>query len=160
MHIYRMCRKKRAKTLEEAFDGIGASKIGGRWSPRGLPVAYTSESTSLALLEILVHADLEDLPDDLVCVSAYIPDSVNINEVSVSDLPKNWRDIDPAPLELSLIGKKWIEKKEFLLLSIPSVIIPGERNFLVNPDHKQFSQLIDFKIQSFEIDPRLGIEFI
>ena len=107
----------------------------------------------------MVHADLEDLPDDLVCVSAYIPDSVNIYELSVGDLAKNWRDIDPAPSELSLVGKKWIEKKEFLLMSIPSVIIPSERSFLVNPDHNEFSQLIDFKIQSFEIDPRLGIEF-
>ena len=74
MRIYRMCREKRAKSLEEAFDGAGASKVGGRWNPRGITAVYTSESISLALLEILVHADLEDLPDDLVCVSAQVPD--------------------------------------------------------------------------------------
>ena len=97
MRIYRMCREKRAKSFEEAFNGAGASKIGGRWNPKGMPAVYTSESTSLALLEILVHADLEDLPDDLVCVSVHIPDSVNVYELSVSHLPKNWRNIDPAP---------------------------------------------------------------
>ena len=159
MRIYRMCREKRAQSLEEAFNGVGASKIGGRWNPRGMPATYTSESTSLALLEILVHADLEDLPDDLVCVSAHIPDSVNVYELSISNLPKNWRNIDPAPSSLVTIGKNWIEKGEFLLMSIPSVIIPGERNFIVNPEHIEFSKLSDLKVQSFTIDPRLGIEF-
>ena len=159
MRIYRMCRKKRARSLEEAFNGVGASKIGGRWNPKGMPAAYTSESISLALLEILVHADLEDLPGDLVCVSVHIPDSVNIYELSVSNLPKNWRNIDPAPSSLIIIGKNWIEKGEFLLMSIPSIIIPSERNFIVNPEHTDFLKLSDLKVQSFEIDPRLGIEF-
>lgn len=160
MRIYRICRKKRVKSLEEAFDGVGASKIGGRWNPRGMPAAYTSESISLAFLEILVHADLEDLPDDLVCVSAHIPDNVNVYELHISNLPKNWRDIDPAPLALATTGKNWIEKREFLLMSIPSVVIPSERNFIINPEHAEFHKLSDFKIQSFEIDPRLRIELI
>ena len=154
-----MCREKRSKSIEEAFNGVGASKIGGRWNPKGMPAAYTSESISLALLEILVHADLEDLPGDLVCVSVHIPDSVNIYELSVSNLPKNWRNIDPVPSSLITIGKNWIEKGEFLLMSIPSVIIPSERNFIVNPEHTEFSKLSDLKVQPFEIDPRHGIEF-
>ena len=159
MRVYRMCREKRAKSLEQAFDGVGASKIGGRWNPKGMSAVYTSESISLALLEILVHADLEDLPDDLVCVSAHIPGSVNVYEISISYLSQNWRNIDPAPSSLADMGKNWIEKGEFLLMSVPSVIIPNERNFIVNPEHTEFSKLSDFKVQSFEIDPRLGIEF-
>jgi len=157
MRIYRICREKRAKSLEEAFDGMGASQFGGRWNPKGMPAAYTSGTTSLALLEVLVHADLEDLPDDLVSVSVDTPDDVKIYELAVSDLPKNWRDIDPAPLDLAVIGKNWITEEAFLLMSVPSVVIPGEKNFILNPEHKSFDKLSDFRVQSIEIDPRLRI---
>jgi RES domain-containing protein len=160
MRIYRICREKRAKSLAEAFDGVGASQFGGRWNPKGMSAAYTSGTTSLALLEVLVHADLEDLPDDLVSASVNILDDVKIFELAVNDLPENWRDIDPAPLDLAVIGKKWIKEEEFLLMSVPSVIIPDEKNFILNPEHKSFVKLSDFRVQSIEIDSRLRINLV
>ena len=159
MRIFRICREKRSKSLEEAFNGIGASKIGGRWNPKGFPAVYTSESTSLVLLEILVHADLEDLPNDLVRVSVFIPDYLNILKLTEKDLPLDWRNINPAPSALAEIGKKWISNGEFLLMSVPSAIIPDENHYILNPEHTEFINLSDFRVDKFEIDPRLGIEF-
>jgi RES domain-containing protein len=58
MILYRFAHRKFAKDLS----GTGARLKGGRWNPPGIPVIYTSENISLALLEILANAQtIEDL---------------------------------------------------------------------------------------------------
>ncbi len=158
MHLYRLCKKKYALNFEDNFSGIGAFDHGGRWNSRGHYVVYCSESLSLAVLEILAHADLEDLPDDLVCTSVEIPEQVSKMVLLPTDLPNNWRDYDPSPEELKLIGNKWLATGEQLILRIPSAIIPHEFHQLINPKHPQFKLLKNFEVRPFKIDPRLGIE--
>lgn len=52
MRVWRLTRQRHVST---AFEGIGSERVGGRWSPRGLRVVYTSESIALCVLELLVH---------------------------------------------------------------------------------------------------------
>ena len=65
-----------------AFDGEGARTAGGRWHHHGDAVVYASSSLSLASLELFVHLDPEEMPDDLVAIPADIPDDLAIEHVS------------------------------------------------------------------------------
>ena len=42
----------------------GAMEAGGRWNPPGTPMLYTAQQLSLACVEILVHLDKSELPQD------------------------------------------------------------------------------------------------
>ena len=63
----------------------------GRWHTRGQRVVYTSGSLALAALEMLVHADKDTLPADLVQLEIDIPDKLKIERINVGTLPTNWR---------------------------------------------------------------------
>lgn len=157
MRIYRICRARYARNKTDAFNGVGAGKTGQRWNPKGIDVAYTTESASLALLEILAHADLEDLPGDLVCASVRIPDAVLKQIHFPPRLPANWRDIDPAPPALAKIGEAWVRRGQYPIMRVPSVIVPWEYHYLINPAHPGVGNLSDFEVADFKIDPRLGV---
>jgi len=120
-------------------------------------MAYTSSTLSLAVLEALVHAELEDLPGDLYAISVTVPDGISQKVLMPTDLPGSWRDIDPSPPALAQIGREWIENGETCVLTMPSAITPVEFNHLINPAHPDFSQFMDFESVSFEFDRRLGI---
>jgi RES domain-containing protein len=62
MHVYRIVKSEK-RTAD--LSGMGAFKAGGRWNEKGTYVLYTSENSSLAFLENLVHFDLEETPEDL-----------------------------------------------------------------------------------------------
>lgn len=119
-------------------------------------MAYGSQALSLATLEILVHADPSELPDDMVAIAAELKPKY-LTTLSTHDLPRNWRDIDPGPHELVQIGRNWLESFDSLALAVPSVVIPEELNYLLNPDHPDFSKLVIHQPIRFEFDPRLGV---
>jgi RES domain-containing protein len=149
MRVWRLCR--RAHT---AFDGEGARLAGGRWNRRGTPVVYVSQSLSLAALELLVHADAALLPDDLVAIPAEIPDALKIESVDASDLPRDWRRY-PAPESLAERGTAWARAARSPALSVPSALVPNERNFLLNPAHPDFGKIRAGKPERFALDGRL-----
>ena len=82
MHVWRL-----ARSAYTTPNGEGAKKYGGRWTPAGLAVVYTSASLALAAVEALVHADSDLLPEDLVILSANIPDTLPVRTISLDDLP-------------------------------------------------------------------------
>ena len=157
MRVFRLCRAHHGDTRDRLLNGVGAYLVGGRWNPKGYYVTYTSETTALALLEVLAHADLEDLPDDLVVASVHVPDNVSEASLKADNLPKDWREVDPAPTTLQEIGRNWVMRAEALLLRVPSVIVPDEYHVLINPKHPEVRLINEFQVQSFTIDPRLGV---
>lgn len=157
MRVYRICRAQHARHQDDAFNGVGAGKTGQRWNPKGINVAYTSESASLALLEILAHADLEDLPGDLVCASVRLPENMIKQIHSPPRIPANWRDIDPAPPALAQLGEDWVRRGRYPVMRVPSVIVPWEYHYLINPAHPETAGLTDFEVETFSVDPRLGV---
>lgn len=143
----------KTKHADRAFDGEGARLYGGRWNSPGRRVVYTSSTTSLAVLEVLVH--LEE--------SAFLPayslfriqlDESQLIPLSVAELPKNWRN-DPAPSALQAIGDLWLSEGRTLALAVPSAIVPHETNYLLNPEHSAFPQLVVDPAQAFSFDRRL-----
>jgi len=151
MKVWRICKAKH-KSL--AFSGYGAEKTGGRWNYKGYPLVYTSENLSLAALELFVHVSPGIIPTDLIAVCGILPASISVEEVRVTDLPKNWRHY-PAPAKLQRIGTDWIIRQSSLVLRVPSAINAQETNILLNPAHKEMKKLKIEGEQPFHFDPRL-----
>jgi RES domain-containing protein len=152
MRIWRICKAEHAAT---AFTGEGALLYPGRWHHAGTVVVYCSESRALAALEQLVHLHRNRLPPHFVCFGVEIPPDVAIREIRVDDLPAEWRR-HPGPLELRDIGTEWAESAGTVVLQVPSAVVPGEHNFLLNPRHPAISQLAIGRAEPFEFDERLA----
>jgi RES domain-containing protein len=149
--VWRICTKQH---VQNAFSGEGAASNGGRWNSSGTPIVYTAGTQSLAALEILVHtAD----PNDLIDLG-YVVVPVELKDAMVADvtkLPRNWKTY-PAPLCTMRLGDAWVRAKTSVALRVPSVVIPSESNFLLNPSHPDFQSLSIGKPSAFTFDQRLA----
>jgi len=151
MRVWRICKVAHAET---AFTGEGTLLYAGRWHHRGTRVVYASESRALAALEQLVHLHRNRLPPRFVCFAVEVPDDVAITTLRATDLSSEWRRL-PGPPELRDIGTRWAESLGSVCLQVPSAVVPGEHNFLLNPRHRDFGRLEIGGPEPFEFDPRL-----
>lgn len=137
-----------------AFSGEGARRFGGRWNSLGIPVIYVAQSQSLAMLEVLVHLDTPALLEKYVLFEVEFASPL-IKDLDRSQLPKNWR-FDPVPEAVQAIGDDWASSGSSALLRVPSVLVPEESNFLINPRHPDFGSIAISNPRSFEFDQRLA----
>jgi len=145
-------RLTKTKYLSAAWDGEGAKKAGGRWNRPGVPVVYTSGSLSLALVEVLVHLPAEILPAYSAVPVAF--DDSLVTVVAPGQLPRNWKDSPPPPATQA-IGAEWVASRTSAVLRVPSVVVPGEFNFILNPAHDDFGRIRIGTPMPFPFDPRL-----
>lgn len=138
--------------LPTAWDGEGARRYGGRWSSPGVAVVYVSQHLSLACLEVLVHEE------DGAVLEAYTAVAVDFGDIRVADLegepPSDWRSY-PPPASTQVIGDAWVARCRTAILRVPSVVVPVEHNFLVNPRHQDARRLVIGKPMAFPFDERL-----
>ena len=151
MSLWRISKRKYADT---AFSGEGARRVGGRWNSRGQGMVYTSGTLSLAALEVFVHMEVEDVATMLACIRVDVPTEVKIEYLAMAQLPSDWRNI-PAPTDLATMGDLWFQSGSTAILAVPSVVIPIEYNYLINPSHPDFVKLTVESPAAFELDPRL-----
>lgn len=145
-------RLTKTKLLSGAWDGEGAKKSGGRWNSVGIAVVYTSGTLSLALVEVLVHVPSGILP-------AYSAVRVDFDEAMVTaierkELPASWRDHPPPP-ETRAIGDRWVAEGNSAVLRVPSVVVPSEFNYILNPLHPAFADIRIGDPMFFPFDLRL-----
>lgn len=150
MRTYRLTLPKYRNS---ALSGEGALRVGGRWTPAGLPAVYASSSIALAALETLVHAPSPVTPLHWV-IMIDVPDSLPITTIGADVLPDDWR-LTPAPPALREMGRSWLLASETAILRVPSAIVPPEWNYILNPLHSAFGQLAVHESSPFEIDVRL-----
>lgn len=143
-----------ARSAYQQLDGEGARLYGGRWNSEGVAVVYLSSSLSLAALEYLVHIDIEDVPSDLVAMKIELPDDVSVSEIDPAALPSDWSRTPDHPACVDA-GDAWTAAGEFLLLRVPSAIIPAESNLLLNPGHRGAGTVRVISAGPFAYDPRL-----
>ena len=153
IRAYRIVKTRRADT---AFDGEGARRSGGRWNSRGTRVVYLAKTISLAALEILVHLDDAGLRASYSFIPISFPASCVLTpgKNGVAPLPEDW-SATPAPLACARYGDNWVSSDQSLILRVPSVIVPWESNFLLNPAHPDWSKAKIGEAQSFDFYPRL-----
>jgi len=133
--------------------GIGAKSVGGRWNFKGVAVLYASSSVSLSVLECLAHFPAAFAPKDMAIATISIPDTA-ITEVKLNALPDNWREV-PSPRMLKELAYQWIKSQESLVLKVPSIIVPQEFNYIINPFHKDFEKVILEDVSPFSFDNRV-----
>lgn len=146
---WRIIKEKHAAT---AFSGEGAAKTGGRWNSRGVPVVYTSGAKSLAALEILVHLNPPVL-FKYVAIPIRFDDAL-LEILPAKSLPADWRD-EPPPPSSQAVGDAWVREARSAVLALPSVLVSGEPNYLLNPAHPDFEKISISKPEPFAFDPRL-----
>ena len=135
MEVFRLTTLKYAQDLS----GIGAKLYGGCWNKPGQAVLYTAASRSLALVEVLVHVANAYLPTDYQLLTIYIPDN-SITELPIKDLPTDWNNSPPSD-NLKKISKDWLSTNQYLGLKVPSAVVKGEFNYLLNPLHLDMSKV-------------------
>ena len=146
---WRIVKEKHAAT---AFSGKGAADSGGRWNSRGVPVVYTSNTKSLAALETLVHLN-PPVPFKYVAIRIQFDDAL-VEIVRAKALPPDWQT-EPPPPSTKAMGDAWARAARSAVLALPSVIIPGELNYLLNPAHPDFKTISLGKTEPFAFDSRL-----
>jgi RES domain-containing protein len=149
MIVYRLSKAQFANDLS----GRGAELAGGRWNSKGLAMLYTSASRALCTAEIAVHTPLGIVPTDYVIVEIEAPED-SLNEISMADLPKNWREF-PHTQNTKRIGDLFLKNGSSLILKVPSAVVSGDYNYLINPFHPDFSKVKILRKESFEFDRRL-----
>lgn len=155
MEVFRIAKRKWINELS----GEGARLNGGRWNKTGSNVVYTSENRALAALEYLVGLPVDIVPDDVAIAEIMIPDEIEFARIPINILPAGWFTY-PAPPALADIGEDWLTQKVDLLLGVPSAVVSGEWNILINPNHGDFSHVVLKTIEPYRFDPRLrfGVE--
>lgn len=140
--------------VESAFSGEGARKYGGRWNSVGTRVIYCSSTLSLAMLEIIAHLDdYASLMDNYSYVPLDIPGEL-IEMVQPKQLPLGWNS--PSPTTGSQHhGDNWVTENRSVALAVPSVIVPDEYNFVLNPLHPDFGRVVVGQTKRLDVDHRL-----
>ena len=101
---------------------------------------YLAGSESLAILEIMVHLEDYRLLAEYALFALELPRQA-IMQLDTAALPGHWRE-DPAPIETAALGDAWLASNKSAVLAVPSVIVPRELNYLLNPQHPQFEDII------------------
>lgn len=112
---------------------------------------YTSEHYSTSMLEKLVHGSGR-LPPNQHFIVVTIPSGVSYEMLDPAALPDWYLEtcVSSKPY-----GELWQHQKRSLLLIVPSVVARPERNFLLNPEHSEFSKVTTSLHQPVWWDSRL-----
>jgi len=140
--------------VDSALEGVGGLMVSGRWHRRGQPILYAASSAALAALEVLVHVEPLQAPDDLRLLGLDLPDELTIEELAPALLPEDWRSV-PAPESTQSIGNAWLERRSSVALRVPSVVVPMETNVLLNPRHPDMTRVRISSNEAFRFDSRL-----
>ncbi len=135
-----------------AFDGEGARLYGGRWNSVGVPMVYAAQHQSLAALELRVHIDKTKMNKLYKCFTFHFDEQL-MDVFRVGALPKDWQQ-EPPPPSLQQLGDAWFKAGRSVILAVPSVIIPKELNYLINPKHPDFTKVRIDPPTDFAFDQR------
>ena len=149
MEVFRLARA----AYKNKLDGKGAAIKGARWNSAGVEIIYTAANRSLAIAEVFVHLTAATLPVDFYMLTIYIPDDVSMIKMSSSQLPFEWNRF-PHPSSTQQIGNTFIRAAKHSVLQIPSAVIAGDFNYLINPNHAEFSKVHIIESARFMFDNR------
>ena len=152
IRVWRICRRE---YKDSAFSGEGAKLYGGRFNSEGLAAVYTSGSLSLSLLEMLVQTNDRSYLHHCVVFQADVPEFL-VDSPAMTDLPEGWNQI-PYGHASQDFGDDWLSSNKSLALKIPSVVIPIEYNYVLNPNHPDYRNIRIEEKEQAGIDERLFI---
>ena len=150
MEVFRLARKKYPIELS----GKGASISGARWNSKGTEIIYCAQNRALAMAEVLVHLSLATLPNDFVMLTIDIPDDIFIEVLDVNKLNIDW-NVFPSTFKTPLLGDDFIKRNQACVLKVPSAVVKGDFNLLINPYHVDFHKIRITEQNDFPFDKRI-----
>lgn len=134
--------------------GLGGLYAPGRWHTQGRQIIYLAESPSSALLEVLVHfeIDREDLPDKYQLLKIEAEDGIPTDFIAPDSLSAHWKGSETVT---RTIGDEWLNLGKTALLRVPSAIMPETWNWLLNPRHADARRVHVLSVNKYEHDSRL-----
>ena len=155
MEVYRIAQEPYADDLS----GNGSRLFGGRWNSEGRYALYTSASRSLALLETLAHVQAKLFRNKrYMLVTLAIPDRPSTKILRERELPIDWNALDIFQVTQK-IGDYFLEEQKNLILQVPSVLMPEEYNYVINPLHPSMKQVKITHQRQIEFNDRLMKSF-
>ncbi|MGI8598118.1 MAG: RES family NAD+ phosphorylase [Chitinophagaceae bacterium] len=151
MIVYRLSRGKYHLDLS----GKGAELYGGRWNSKGVAMLYTSQSRALAFAEVAIHIPVSIVPKDYFLISINTSEKASILKLAEKDMPADWRS-NPHSNSTQKIGDQFIVESKYLIFQVPSAIVPGDFNFLINPNHSLIKEVTIKYVEPFEFDNRFA----
>lgn len=123
-----------------SLDGRGGLIADGRWHFQGTPVVYLAESPAGALVEVLVHLELDitSLPVGYKLLKIEAPSDLLPENLKETEIPSRWRGDPRVTAEL---GTNWLKRGRVALLRVPSAIVPETFNVVLNPLHPDAAKL-------------------
>ena len=104
----------------------------------GLPAVYTSESISLAALEVLVHLEKSEVPVDYVALGIELSDD-QVRDLSMGEARRVESLCSSPTMSVETFGREFYTHP---VLRVPSVIIPREHNYVLLPAAARFQARI------------------
>ena len=136
------------------FDGEGAFRFGGRWNTRGRRLLYSSGTLSLALLEVLVHLEKDEMVPQYSLATLTFDEHLVSDVTEIADLPNDWSG-PMLSAEVRAIGDEWCRSLRSVVLKVPSIVVPNEFNYLINVEHEDFDKVKLGDPERFVFDDRL-----
>ena len=141
-----------ARYRATAFTGVGGIYAARRWNHLGTAMVYTATSPALTALELFVNLEPNEAPDDLLMAAAEIPDAL-VEQLDLGLLPADWRQLDS--IACRDLGSGWAASGRSVALRVPSAVVDGDWNLLLNPRHTKFSKIEFIKPKPFRFDGRM-----
>ncbi len=134
---------------------MGSKLAGGRWNSSGRSVVYTSLHPATAVLEVLVHVKRAQLlRDAYVMIAAEVPDEL-IRSLDPAALPRGWDAAEETSASTD-IGDAWFDEQVSVALRVPSAVMRGQYNLLLNPEHPDWRRVSLGTPEPFLFDARLA----
>lgn len=135
------------------LSGTGAWRFGGRWNSKGTFMLYTSENSSLALLESIVHFDPANMPPELYLMEIELDRAAHIYTLPDIDYPKGWNHSEL--MASKNIGDRLMQESKHIAIRVCSTINPENHNLLLNPLYPGYEKLVKVvKVNAIEVDER------
>jgi RES domain-containing protein len=136
-----------------SLSGEGGLRYSARWHTAGRPIVYLAASPAGAMIEVLVHLELEEdeFPPAFTLLHVEAPANMEIDEVRVGR-----RDEWKSDLSVSrALGDAWLKGGTAALARVPSAILPNTFNYLLNPLHRDAKRIRIAGSTKANFDPRL-----
>jgi RES domain-containing protein len=136
-----------------ALSGEGGLNYSARWHTAGHRIVYLAESPAGALIEALVHAELNERswPRLYDLMQIAVPDGLEVETLKISG-GNDWKKSSSLSRAL---GDEWLRSKRTALARVPSAIVPNTWNFLLNQEHPAAAEVRIVETTRAEYDPRL-----
>ena len=94
------------------------------------------------------------LRDHYSIIAAEVPDTL-VRNLDLEALPEGW-DAPKETVASTHIGDAWFDGPISVALKVPSVVVRGQFNVLLNPLHPNWQQVTAHEAEPFVFDPRLA----